>query len=64
LTPRLPQGKVALAKMQAGDYDEAAVKAKLEGLITGKPVRPNESFEMTTRTPEQTGHPARGRAST
>lgn len=50
--------------MQAGDYDEAAVKAKLEGLITGKPVRPNESFEMTTRTPEQTGHPARGRAST
>lgn len=32
------QGKKALAKMQAGDYDEAAVRAKLEGILTSTPV--------------------------
>jgi hypothetical protein len=34
----LLQGKKALAKMQAGDYDEAAVRTRLENLITTRPV--------------------------
>ncbi|GBF97393.1 hypothetical protein Rsub_09558 [Raphidocelis subcapitata] len=34
----LNKGKKALAKLQAGDYDEAAVRAKLEGILTGTPV--------------------------
>jgi len=29
----LNQGKKALAKAQAGDYDQAAVRAKIEGLL-------------------------------
>ena len=34
----LNEGKKALVKALAGDYDEAAVKAKLEGLISDSPV--------------------------
>lgn len=35
----LNAGKLALAKAQAGQYDEAAVKAKIQSLIKDNPVR-------------------------
>jgi hypothetical protein len=35
----LNAGKLALAKAQAGQYDEAAVKAKIQNLIKDNPVR-------------------------
>eukprot|EP00775_Hariotina_reticulata_P004876 gene4876-5121_t len=34
----LNQGKKALAKAQAGDYDQAAVRAKIEGMINDNKV--------------------------
>ena len=32
------EGKKMFVKLLAGDYDEAAVKAKLDGLVSSEPV--------------------------
>ena len=41
----LNQGKIMLAKAQAGDYDVAATQAELQGIIDGSPV---VMFSFTT----------------
>ena len=55
--PASPQGKVALARMQAGEYDRAAARAKLEGLLTSSPVSRGVHHSMTETGADRTALP-------